>query len=120
NDVSSLSPRIVSYLNGQLELPPTLGIQVPDREATYLEHRKSILNYLGFRKFESASERDLQVWLEQEAQKGELPEALFSRAERYLLARKIMLPGSSVLERLIVSVCSKAHEQVFEIGRAHV
>ena len=52
--VHDLSPRIVNYLNNQLDLPPSLTIQVPEREATYLEQRSSILNYLEFRKFDDA------------------------------------------------------------------
>lgn len=46
--------------------------------------------------------------------KGNLPDELFSRAERYLLSQRIVLPGQSVLERLIISICSEAHEQLFE------
>ena len=49
-EVNNLSPRIISYLNTQLELPPTLTIQTSSREATLSEHRKNILGYLGFSK----------------------------------------------------------------------
>lgn len=46
-EVNDLSPRIVSYLNSQLELPPSLTINTPDRDATFSEQRKNILTYLG-------------------------------------------------------------------------
>lgn len=41
--VNELSPRIVNYLSSQTELPPTLTIQIPKREATFSEQRKNIL-----------------------------------------------------------------------------
>lgn len=39
-EVNDLSRRIVSYLNSQLELPPSLTINTPDRDATFSEQRK--------------------------------------------------------------------------------
>lgn len=114
-EVNSLSPRIVNYLNNQLGLPPSLTVATPDREATLSEYRKNILNYLGFAKYDDEAQSRLQKWLEQQALQAHLPDELFLRAERYLLAERVVLPGSSVLERLIISVCSETHEQLFKI-----
>lgn len=47
-------------------------------------------------------------------QQGFLPDELFLRAERYLLSVRVVLPGPSVLERLIISACSEVHERLFE------
>jgi TnpA family transposase len=114
DEVHDLSPRIVNYLSGQLALPPALTIEVPNREATYLEHHKQILTYLGFQRFDETMQIQLQGWLEQQAQQGLLPGALFQQAERYLFDQRILLPGPSTLERLIIHVCSVVHAQVFE------
>jgi len=62
-EVNNLSPRIISYLNTQLELPPTLTIQTPSREATFSEQRKNILGYLGFSKYGDETQGRLQTWL---------------------------------------------------------
>jgi TnpA family transposase len=113
NSVHDLSPRILNYLGSQLGLPPTLTIEVPDRKATYTEHRKNLLDYLGFQKFDEQGQSQLISWLKQQAQEGLLPEALFQQAEQYLLARRILLPGPSVLERLIIHLCADVHEQLF-------
>ena len=43
-----------------------------------------------------------------------MPDALFQQAESYLLARRTLLPGPSVLERLIIHVCAEVHAQLFE------
>jgi len=113
SEVNEVSPRIVNYLNTQLDLPPSLVIRTPDRPATYSEHRTNLLNYLGYRKFDPEAQTQLQEWLEQQADQSESPDKLFQRAERYLLSERIILPGASVLERLIISHCAAAHENLF-------
>jgi TnpA family transposase len=110
----NLSTRIVNYLNGQLDLPPSFSITVPLRKATYLEQRKNILEYLGFEKFDSTAQAILEEWIIQQATKGALPDELFEPAEAFLLSKRIILPGQSILERLVVAVCSKVHENIFE------
>jgi Domain of unknown function (DUF4158) len=56
----------------------------------------------------------LQTWLEKQAQQGGLPDELFLRAERYLLTERVVLPGASVLERLITQVCAETHEHLYD------
>ena len=48
NQVHDLSPHIINYLGQQLDLPPSLGVEVPERKATYTDHRQNIMAYLGF------------------------------------------------------------------------
>lgn len=102
-------PRILNYLTSQLDLPPSLTIQVPERTAPALEQRKHILTYLGFQRFDEQTQAHLETWLAAQAHQGVLPEALFDQAESYLLARRTLLPGPSVLERLIIHVCAEVH-----------
>ena len=114
NEVDGLSPRIINYINGQLGLSPSLTIKPPDREATYIEYRKNILAHLGFRKFDAAAQADLQEWLKRHSGQGAIPDDLFGQAERYLLSERVVLPGASVLERLVAGACLTAHDQIFE------
>lgn len=113
-DANELSPRIVSYLNSQLNLLPSLSILTPHREATIAEQRKQILSYLGFSKYDDQAQDKLKAWLVKQAQQGCLPDELFLRAERYLLSMQVVLPGPSILERLISSVCTDSHELLFK------
>jgi len=113
-NVHHLSPRIVNYLAQQLDLPPSLTIEVPERKATYSQQRKNILTYLGFQKFDGTAQENLETWLEEQAKQGFLPDALFQQAEQYLLARRTLLPGPTVLERLIIRVCSEVHIHIFD------
>lgn len=83
-EVNDLSPHIVSYLNSQLDLPPSLIINTPDRDATFSEQRKNILTYLGFSKYDDNAQASLEKWLSKQAEQGYLPDELFLRAEQYL------------------------------------
>ncbi len=97
-EVNDLSPRIVSYLNRQLDLSLFLTISTPDRDATFSDQCKNILNYLGFSKYSDKVRAALGNWLSKQAEQGYLPDELFLRAEQYLLNAKVILPGPSVME----------------------
>lgn len=114
NQVHDLSPHIVNYLGQQLDLPPSLTVELPERKATSVEHRQNILRYLGFRRFGGTEQQQLEAWLRQKTLLGILPDELFQQAEGYLLDHRILLPGPSVLERLIIHICADAHNHLFE------
>ena len=114
SQVHDLSPHIINYLGRQLDLPPSLTVDVPEREATYLKHRQNILKHLGFQKFDKIIQGQFEIWLERQAKIGMLPDELFHQAEHHLLEKHVLLPGPSVLERLIIHVCSDVHLQIFE------
>lgn len=65
--IEELSPRIITYLVSQLKLSPSLTVAIPEREATYLKHRKNILKYLKFHRFDNDVQIQLQHWIEQGA-----------------------------------------------------
>jgi hypothetical protein len=113
NHVHDLSPHIVNYVGQQLELPPSLTVEVPEREATYLEHRQNVLKHSGLQRFDQNVQAQLEAWLDQQARRGTLPDALFEQAENHLLDQRVLLPGPSVLERLIIHVCSNVHVELF-------
>ena len=81
---------------------PSLAVEVPERKATYTDHRQNIMAYLGFQRFDDHAQEQLETWIEQQARLGMLPDALFQKAENHLLDKRILLPGPSVLERLII------------------
>jgi len=114
NDLHDLSPLIINYINQQLGLSPSLTVKTPEREATFLEHRKNILNYLGFKKLDENQKAALKEWLEQKARQGNLPSELFYKAEKYLLSKSIVLPGPVILERMVVRASSKSHIDLFK------
>ena len=114
NNVNDLSPRIISYLIKQLNLQPLLTIESPEREATLYEQRKSLLQYLGFRKFDDKAKADLNNWLSDQASKGYLPTQVYTRAERHLLLNRVVLPGPIILERIVIRACTAIHSKLFK------
>lgn len=105
---------MVNYVGPQLDLPPSLTVEVPEREATYREHRQNVLKYSGFQRFDQSVPAQLEAWLDQQARRGTLPDALFEQATNHVLDQRVLLPGPSVLERRIIHVCSNVHVELFE------
>ena len=61
--VHDVSPHIVHYLGQQLDLPLSLAVEVPEREATALEHRQNVLKHLGFQRFDPSAHDQLKPGL---------------------------------------------------------
>jgi TnpA family transposase len=120
NAVNDLSPRILSYLTAQLDLPPSLTVRIPGRRATVADYQNHILTHLGFQRFSDPFQQQLESWLEEQAKQGALPNDLFQQAESYLLSHRILMPGASVLERLIIHICSDVNKQLFESIYQHL
>ncbi len=114
SEVDELSIRILAYLNGQLNLPPSITVQKPERRATRSDYQQKILAYLGFNRFDKSAEESLRIWLTKKAEQRILPKDLFYQAEQHLMDVKILLPGPTVLERLIVRISNEANEKFFE------
>ena len=109
-----LPTEVTNYLCRQLDLPPALSIKVPVRKATIVEQRQNILAYLGFKKFEGRIVDIFQSWVEDQAKQGKLPDELLSASPQYLLDQKIILPGQTIIERMVINICNKTHAAVFE------
>ena len=70
--------------------------------------------HLEFQRFSEPAQQQLESWLEEKAKQGALPNDLFQQAEGYLLNHRILIHGTTVLERLVIHICSRVHEQLFE------
>lgn len=95
-------------------MPASLTINASDRYGTFSEQRKNILLYLGFSKYDDSVQASLEKSLSKQAEQGYLLSELFLRTEQYSLNDKVILPGPSIMERLIISVFSNVHERLFE------
>ena len=91
-----------------------MEVKSPERKATLTEHRQFILTYLGFSKFDSSTSAIFDQWIETCARKGELPDVILSKSQSYLLKNKIIAPGDTVIERTVINVCNRIHQETFE------
>jgi hypothetical protein len=106
--------RILNYLGRQLDLPPTLFLPPPHREATDLDQEQRIRTYLHIHPFDAAARERLGEWLTFRAQEGLALQDLYHQAEAQLRDWQVLLPGPSTLERLISTICAQTHQGLFE------
>ena len=93
---------VVEFLAGQLGIADasvvkSYGSRLPTRH----EHAREIAGVVGYRDF-SAAEVELRAWLE--ARLWAMPERAgvsFDRATAWLVERRVLLPGATVLARLV-------------------
>src|SRR5713101_6539614 len=76
--------RILNYLGRQLNLPPTLFLPPPHREATDVEQEQRIRVYLQVQPFDATARERLAQWLTLRAQDGLTPPDLYQHAEAQL------------------------------------
>lgn len=113
-DSHQLPVQIVSYLTKQLGLEPTLTVSSPTRRATLATQRQQLLVHLGFKKYNQHTEQQLNQWLNDHARRGVLPQQLLPLAEQFLLDNRIVLPGITVIERKVITVCNTVHAELFD------
>ena len=106
--------RILNYLGRQLDLPPTLFLPPPHREATDVEQEQRIRAYLHVQPFDAIARERLTQWRTSRAQDGLTPQDLYQHAEAQLREWQVLLPGPSTLERLIGTICAQTHHSLFE------
>jgi Domain of unknown function (DUF4158) len=107
-----------------IELATQLGIsnieclpQYLERPFTHWEHRTEIKQRYGYRDFsEQPGHWQLVRWLYGRAWVGsESPSVLFDLATARLVEHKVLLPGVTVLERLVVSVRERAANRLWRV-----
>ncbi|MCC7531061.1 MAG: DUF4158 domain-containing protein [Candidatus Melainabacteria bacterium] len=111
---SSISARILNYHCRQLDIPPLLSLDEPERDATEYGHQQKIRAYLQYAQFDERIEAELIAWLTDRAVEGALAQELFQKAERVLKSWHVILPAPARIERLVASVLAQAKEEFFE------
>ena len=95
-----------------------LGMRTEDlngyaiREETRREHLAKLRRIYGYRMFTGCCARDLRVWLENEAEGAASNKGLARRFVRECRRLEVILPGSSVLERLCADALVAAERRI--------
>ncbi len=105
-DPSDVPPGMVAYLARQLGIADTGGLKRYAAGEMRRDHITEIRRRYGYRDFhEGAEPAALSRWLANRAWVGaERPSVLFDLATARLVERKVLLPGVTVLARLVAQV----------------
>jgi TnpA family transposase len=113
-DPTAVPGAIVTALARQLDINDPGVLSAYRDMPVRWRHTAEIRARYGYRDFTTQPDRfAFLMWLYRQAFADEVaPSALFRAAHRQLLARRILLPGQTVLTRLIASVRERATHQI--------
>jgi len=114
-DPTDVPELVVVHVAAQLGIAdPGMFKGYAQRRSTQWEHAEQIRAAYGYRDFsDPAVQAELTGWLTARARTtADRPSVLFDRATARLVEAKVLLPGPSLLERLIATVRDQATQQL--------
>ena len=115
-DPSTVPEQVVRWAARELGVDPS-GLGRYARGEARWDHQAEIRREYGYREFHQRDvELELVAWLEARAWvSAESHRALFDRSVDHLIGAKVLLPGASVLWRLVGTVRQRAAERGYEL-----
>ncbi|MEO8283508.1 MAG: Tn3 family transposase [Pseudarthrobacter sp.] len=104
---------VVSWLASRLSVSPEAWDEYGTREETRQEHGREIRAYLGMSAFATADFRQLVEHVGNVAAQTDKGLLLVEGARDFLRARKVALPGLSVIERACAQALTKANRNIY-------
>jgi TnpA family transposase len=104
HDFTSAPIEAIQFIGDQLSLSVECLKDYGRRSQTRQDHLKSALKYLGFRRANSTDWSNLRVWLIERALEHDKPALLLGFAFKYFYTEKILRPGITILEGLVIEV----------------
>lgn len=107
---------LVEYVAGQLGIAePCCLSRYAMREPTHREHAGEIQRAYGYRNFAAAAD-EVRAFLAARAWvSNDGPHVLFDRATGWLRTHKVLLPGATILAKLVAVVRAEATKQVWRV-----
>jgi TnpA family transposase len=108
---------LVAYVCEQLGLQTPLILTYPQRQPTRYEHVERSKSYLGLRSFKQTDNELVVCCVRERVRAGARLHELLAEVEEMLRAQKVVLPGVTILDRLIGRARIEAEDELFrEIG----
>jgi TnpA family transposase len=114
DDPTTAPASVVAYLSQQLDVRPDVLPAYGQRAHTRRDHLQAIQVYLGFREAGPVELRALGEWLVDRALEHDRPSLLFRVACEHLHAAKIIRPGVTRLERMVVTARQCAQRETLQ------
>jgi hypothetical protein len=107
----SAPPTAIGHLAQQLGVAPRCLAQYGERSQTRTSHLQGVLVHLGFRKARPGDLRALKTWLVDRALEHDRPSLLLQLACEKLRADKVVRPGLTCLERMVIAAQRQAQHE---------
>jgi len=106
---------LLAHVCAQLRIEGMLFLDYPQRQPTRYEHIERIKQYLGLRSFVADDQAMAADFVREQVRAGTPPDDLLQHTEEHLRARQIVLPGVTVLDKLVTAASIKAEEELYEM-----
>jgi TnpA family transposase len=113
DDINSTPQAVVDYIATQLNVAPSVLRAYGERTQTRTDQLQEVQVYLGFHKADKDDFRTLAAWLLERALEHDRPILLFQLVIEKLASEKIVRPGVTSLERMVVTARSMAGKETF-------
>jgi hypothetical protein len=110
---------LLAHVCKQLKIAGLLFLDYPQRPATLHQHKERIKAYLSLRNFVQEEHQALIIdFVREQVRAGMTPDELTDRTEEQLRSLKFVLPGVTVLQRLISAALTQADAELYQtLGR---
>ncbi|NYT00241.1 MAG: Tn3 family transposase [Methanocellales archaeon] len=115
DDFTAIPSPIVEYVANQLNINASIDFlkTYGNRAHTRTDHFQEVQNYLGYRKANSEDITTLSTWLLERALEHDKPTLLFQLVCDKLQIDKIVRPGITSLERMVITARQQAQEETY-------
>lgn len=112
---TALPPGVVEYLARQLKIDPQRYQEYGKRENTRFGHARKARELLKFKEVDEASRAQLADWLVERALEHDAPLVLLRELIAHLYSRKLVRPGLTTLEAMVVQARQLAKQRTFDL-----
>jgi hypothetical protein len=105
----------IEHLAEQLGVAPRGRGEYGERSQTRTSHLQEVLIHLGFRKARPGDLKALETWLVDRALEHDRPSLLFQLAGERLRIDKVVRPGLTRLERMVIAAQQRAQHETYRI-----
>lgn len=117
---TEVPPELVSWLASRLAVPADAWTDYGEREETRQEHGREIRAYLGMSAFGITDFRQLVEHVGDVAAQTDKGLLLVESARDFLQAKKVALPGVSVIERACAQALTRANRNIYATLCGHL
>jgi TnpA family transposase len=107
---------LLAHVCKQLKLAGLLFLDYPNRPATLHEHKERLKIYLGLRSFVPEQQPALVLdFVREQVRAGLVPDELTDRTEEHLRALHFVLPGVTILQKLVSAALTQTEDELYQI-----